>query len=52
LIAVKRDAFEFLTALCIKYNYIQNLVDQQVIATYRCNSCGDTKITNKNNAFF
>jgi len=33
LVAVERDAFEFLTALCTKYNYIQNLVNQQVIAT-------------------
>jgi len=34
LVAVKRDTFEFLAALRIKYNYIQNLVDQQVIAIY------------------
>jgi len=28
-IAIKRDALEFLTALCTKYDYIQNLVDHQ-----------------------
>ncbi|KAL6254311.1 hypothetical protein P5V15_014360 [Pogonomyrmex californicus] len=48
-VAIKRDALEFLTALCTKYNYIQNLVNHQVIATCRCNSCGDTKVTIKNN---
>jgi len=48
-VAVKRDAFEFLTVLCTKYNYIKNLVEHQVTSTRRCNSCGHTKITTSNN---
>jgi len=29
--AVKRDAFEFLTALCTKYDYIKNIVEHQLL---------------------
>jgi len=39
---IKRDAFEFLTALCIKYDYVENL-QHQITSTYRCKSCGNTK---------
>jgi len=46
---VKRDAFEFLTALCTKYDYIKNLVEHQVNSTCRCNSCGYTKVNVSNN---
>jgi len=45
--AIKRDALEFLTALCIKYDYIQILIDQQITLICRCNSCDD--ILYKNN---
>jgi len=41
----------FLVTLYTKYDYIQNLVGHQVIATYRCNSCDDTKVTTENNFF-
>jgi len=51
LIAIKRDALEFFTALCTQYDYIQNLVDHQLISTYRCNSCCNTKVTTENNVF-
>jgi len=34
---IKRDAFEFLTALCTKYDYVKNLVQHQTISTYQCN---------------
>jgi len=50
-VAIKRDALEFLTALCTKYDYIQNLINHQLISTYRCNSCGNTKVTTENNIF-
>jgi len=30
LAPIKRDAFEFFTALCTKYNYIKNLVQHQI----------------------
>jgi len=30
---IKRDAFEFLTALCTKYDYIKNLVQHQITST-------------------
>jgi len=43
------DAFEFLTALCTKYDYIKNLVQHQITSTSRCKSCGDTKIIINNN---
>jgi len=46
---IKRDAFEFLTALCAKYDYIKNLVQHQITSTSRCKSCGDTKVTTDNN---
>jgi len=38
---IKRDAFEFLTALCTKYDYIKNFVQHQITSTSRCKSCGD-----------
>ncbi|XP_024872055.1 uncharacterized protein LOC112454736 [Temnothorax curvispinosus] len=40
----KRDALEFLIAICTKYNYIRNLVGHQVTRTTKCisNSCGYT----------
>jgi len=47
--AVKRDVFEFLTALCTKYNYIKNMIGHQVTSTCRCNSCGNTKVITSNN---
>jgi len=46
---VKRDAFEFLTALCTKYDYIKNMVEHQITSTCRCNSCGNSKIISSNN---
>jgi len=47
--AVKRDAFEFLTAICTKYDYIKNMVEHQVTSTCRCNSCGNSKVITSNN---
>jgi len=49
---IKRDAFEFLIALCTKYDYIKNLVQHQITSTSRCKSCGDTKVTTDNNVIF
>jgi len=46
---IKRDAFEFLTALCTKYNYIKNLVQHQITSISRCKSCDDTKVIINNN---
>jgi len=49
LAPIKSNAFEFLTALCTKYDYIKNLVQHQIISTSRCKSCGDTIIITDNN---
>jgi len=46
---IERDAFEFLTAICTKYDYIKNLVQHQITSINRCKSCGDTKVTIDNN---
>lgn len=46
---IKRDAFEFLTALCTKYYLIKSLVEHQVIYTSRCKSCSNTKVTTNHN---
>ena len=48
-INVKRDAFEFLTSLCIKYDCIKQLVEHQVTSTSRCKSCNYTKKITYNN---
>jgi len=46
---IKRNASEFLRALCTKYNYMQNLINHQITSSYQCNLCGNTKITTENN---
>jgi len=48
-IGIKRDAFDFLIALCIKYDFIKTLVEHRVISTSRYKSCSDTKVTTNNN---
>jgi len=48
---IKRDAFEFLTALCTKYD-VKNLIQHQITSTYRCKSCGNTKVTTESNFIF
>ncbi|KYN13100.1 ATP-dependent DNA helicase PIF1 [Trachymyrmex cornetzi] len=50
-VANKRDALEFLTALCSKYDYIKSMVEHQAISTYQCNSCGYTNVTTNTNIF-
>ncbi|XP_067206958.1 uncharacterized protein [Linepithema humile] len=46
---VKRDACEFLIALCTKYDYIKNLVEHQVTSIKQCKNCHNTTtIVNKN----
>ena len=46
---VKRDACEFLTAFCTKYDYIKNLIEHQVTSVKRCKNCHYTKtIVNSN----
>ena len=46
---IKRDVFDFLTALCTKYDFIKDLVEHQVILTTRCKLCSNTKVTTDNN---
>ncbi|KYM98499.1 ATP-dependent DNA helicase PIF1 [Cyphomyrmex costatus] len=46
---IKRNALEFLTALCTKYDYIKSMVEHKVICNYRCYSCGNTKVITNNN---
>ena len=48
-ILIKWDAFEFLKALCTKYDYIKNLVEYQVTSKSRCKICSHTKVTTNNN---
>jgi len=50
--AVKQDAFEFLTALCTKHDYIKNMVEHQVTSTCQCNSCDNSKAITSNNVLF
>jgi len=49
LINIKRDAFEFLTDLCKKYDCIRHLVEYQITSTTRCKSCENTKTITYNN---
>jgi len=48
-INIKRDAFEFLTDLCTKYDCIRHLIEYQVTSTTRCKSCENTKTITYNN---
>lgn len=46
---VKRDASEFLMALCTKHDYIKNLLECKIKTTNRCKSCNNTKCFINNN---
>ncbi|XP_029157812.1 uncharacterized protein LOC114930228 [Nylanderia fulva] len=46
---VRRNAYDFLTALCEKYDCITNLIQHQVTSTKRCKTCGNTKTIVENN---
>ena len=45
----KRNASDFLTTLCEKYDCIRNLIEHRVTFTKRCKTCGNTKTTVDNN---
>ena len=46
---IKRDASEFLTAVCTKFEYIKSLIKHEVTSITRCKSCGNTNTIIKNN---
>jgi len=48
-INIKRDAFEFLTDLCTKYDCLKHLVEYQVTFTTWCKSRENTKTIIYNN---
>jgi len=47
-IDTKQDAFDFLVAFYIKYDFIKKLVEYQIISTCPCITCGNTKVTINN----
>ncbi|XP_067215692.1 uncharacterized protein [Linepithema humile] len=49
--SVKRDACEFFTALCTKYDSIKSLIEHQVTTIKQCKSCNYTKTIVNNNIF-
>ncbi|XP_070525058.1 uncharacterized protein [Cardiocondyla obscurior] len=48
---VKLDALKFLTILCTKYDFVRDLVQQEVTSTTRCVTCHITKTICFNNLF-
>lgn len=48
-ICAERDALQFLTTFCMKYDCIKNLVEHQVTSTSQCKACGNIQNTINNN---